>query len=298
MANVSCSSCEDLRQNAPNLIVNGLGSAECTHLKNNTGVGGNSTDCADLNDMNDCFIGNMEPEIDTYDVCDWKEYMKKFVPNVWTVLKGIICAICGLWDNFDDLAETIRNICQLQEATLQHPVIAYGTRPQGTSAVQGGTLGKKGGNDILIPLTQQEMSPGAWPNQNAGIRYGKLEVISCTTGACRRHEWIAPDFLGYKFNSSVTLAYGDVLWSCSKSVAQNTFGITDEQWTGREQNPISWVTDFAVLGTGLVAIRVAVNNNMLEVQYAGCIGCDASDLQGKTLQPPADQAERMYRYSC
>lgn len=99
MAKPNCSACDELREKAPNLIVNGLGDTECTSLANNTGLNPSSgnDDCDDLHNLNDCLIGNMEQEIDAYDVCDWKEYMRKFVENTWTVFKGIICAICGIW---------------------------------------------------------------------------------------------------------------------------------------------------------------------------------------------------------
>lgn len=99
MARVSCKSCEDLRVNAPNFVVNGLGDTELTSLQNNTGLNPSNTrnDCTDLNDMDDCLIGNMASEVDAYEVCDWKSFMKSFIPNVWTVNKGIIAAICGLW---------------------------------------------------------------------------------------------------------------------------------------------------------------------------------------------------------
>ena len=97
MANYDCSACETLRTTDPNLVVNGFTDSECNYLKNDTGLAGNSDDCTDLNLLNDCLVGNMEDEVDAYDVCDWKTFMKKFIPNVWTTLKGIICAICGLW---------------------------------------------------------------------------------------------------------------------------------------------------------------------------------------------------------
>lgn len=109
MANVSCSACEDLRQTDPNLIVNGFGDDECVSLQNNTGLVASSghTDFEDLNDMNDCFVGNMATEIDSYDVCDWKTFMKRFIPNVWTTLKGIICAIGGLWTKVDCIYQSL-----------------------------------------------------------------------------------------------------------------------------------------------------------------------------------------------
>ena len=105
MAEINCSACEDLRQDAPNFVVNGLGDTECTSLQNDTGLNASSgnNDCTDLNNMNDCLIGNMETEVDAYDVCDWKEFMKSFISNVWTVFKGIICSICGIWTNIHQL---------------------------------------------------------------------------------------------------------------------------------------------------------------------------------------------------
>lgn len=101
MANKTCDSCEQLRELAPNFVINGLGDDECENLAGNKGLAGNSDDCTDLHNMNDCLIGFMEDEIDAYETCDWKKYMKEFVPNVWTVFKGIICAICGIWCMID-----------------------------------------------------------------------------------------------------------------------------------------------------------------------------------------------------
>lgn len=112
MANINCSACESLRQTDPNLLVNGLGDSECTSLQNDTGLVPSSghNDCTDLNDMNDCLVGNMESEVDAYDVCDWKPFMKRFIPNVWTVLKGIICAICGLWTNIHSILSRLTKV--------------------------------------------------------------------------------------------------------------------------------------------------------------------------------------------
>lgn len=83
----------------------------CSSLANDTGLSPSSghNDCTDLNNLNDCLVGNMETEVDAYDVCDWKTFMKKFIPNVWTTLKGIICAICGIWTNIHNLWSRIEN---------------------------------------------------------------------------------------------------------------------------------------------------------------------------------------------
>lgn len=121
MANKSCQSCADLQNDAPNLIVNGMTDTECTSLMNDTGLNPSSgnNDCTDLNNMNDCLIGNMVEEIEAYDVCDWKEYTKNFVDNTWTVFKGVICAICGLWTK-------VKYLCQqLQRASFVGIVTLY-----------------------------------------------------------------------------------------------------------------------------------------------------------------------------
>lgn len=97
MADINCSSCDDLRVNAPNFVQNGLGDEECANLAGNGGLSGNSDDCTDLHDINDCLVGMMENELPMYEVCDWKKFMKNFIPNVWTTFKAIICSICGIW---------------------------------------------------------------------------------------------------------------------------------------------------------------------------------------------------------
>lgn len=104
-ANVSCTACEDLRKDAASILVNGLGDNECTSLANNTGLNPNNANdsCTDLHNLNDCLVGDMGAQIDAYASCDWKKYMKRFVPNVWATLKGIICALCGAWTNVQNL---------------------------------------------------------------------------------------------------------------------------------------------------------------------------------------------------
>lgn len=116
MASTNCSACESLRENSPNLLVNGLGKTECSSLQNNTGLSASSghDDCTDLEALNDCLVGNMEQEVETYEVCDWKEFMKNFIPNIWTILKGIICSICGIWTNIDKLWCWVENLAKPQ----------------------------------------------------------------------------------------------------------------------------------------------------------------------------------------
>lgn len=99
MANLNCDSCEEIRQLDPSFIVNGFGDDECNSLQNDTGLVTTSghDDAYDLNLMNDCLVGTLETTVQSYDVCDWKAFMKRLIPNLWATLKGIICAIKGIW---------------------------------------------------------------------------------------------------------------------------------------------------------------------------------------------------------
>lgn len=115
MADYNCSACDELRADAPNLIVNGITNTECTSLKNNTGLSPSSgnDNCEDLDNLNDCLVGNMSAELESFDVCEWKPFMRKFVPNVWTVLKALICSECGIWPRLEALCRSIDNLLAL-----------------------------------------------------------------------------------------------------------------------------------------------------------------------------------------
>lgn len=115
----NCSACNDLRENAADFLVNGVTDTACTSLKNDTGFNPSSdtTDCDDLNDANDCLIGNMTDEIEAYDICDWKTFMKKYIPNTYNVIKSIICAVCGLWSNVHSIWNSVKKLeCQMNFA--------------------------------------------------------------------------------------------------------------------------------------------------------------------------------------
>lgn len=96
MSLIQCDACEELRQNAPNFMINGLGEEEIESLTDNKGLTGSSTNCNDVNDMNDCLIGMMEKEVSSYEACDWKPFTKRLIANLWTVLKAIISWLCGV----------------------------------------------------------------------------------------------------------------------------------------------------------------------------------------------------------
>lgn len=99
MSEVSCTACRDLQAAAPDFVTNGVTDDVCNSLAANTGLDSTNghNDATDLHLANDCMIGRMEDEIKHYDVCDWKEFTKLFIGNVYEMLKAIICAIRGIW---------------------------------------------------------------------------------------------------------------------------------------------------------------------------------------------------------
>lgn len=101
MAKNNCAACEDLREYAPDFVVNGVTKNVCNSLMNDTGLNasasGTHTNCGDLKDANDCLVGNMVDEIDAYGECDWKDFTRNFISNLYNVIYAMICSMCGLW---------------------------------------------------------------------------------------------------------------------------------------------------------------------------------------------------------
>lgn len=102
MSTINCEACSNLRENAPDFVANGVTDSICESLKNDTGLNPNAvslhTDCEDLHDANDCLVGSLDSKIEAHEVCDWKTFMHKLVPNLYELIKAIICSICGLWE--------------------------------------------------------------------------------------------------------------------------------------------------------------------------------------------------------
>lgn len=99
MAEINCTACQDLKETSPELVVNGFSDEMCASLANNTGLNPSDSNDSntDLHNLNDCLVGNEEAEVELFEVCDWKEFMRQFIPNVWTTLKAIICSLDGAW---------------------------------------------------------------------------------------------------------------------------------------------------------------------------------------------------------
>lgn len=120
--NLNCDACSELRENAAAFLVNGVTDDICTSLQNNTGFNPDletpRTDCEDLDAANDCLIGMADGQLEAYDTCDWKKFMHNFIPNIWNVLKAIICSICGLWTHVEKLECEVDHLSTAQVKEL------------------------------------------------------------------------------------------------------------------------------------------------------------------------------------
>ena len=132
MSEVSCTACQTLREDAPDFVTNGVTEAVCESLHDDTGLdaGNGNNDETDLHTANDCLIGRMEDEINAYDVCDWKKFMKQYITNDYEVNKGIICALGGLWETLHTLIKALGGgdgtIPVIRRYRVTVPVNAFG----------------------------------------------------------------------------------------------------------------------------------------------------------------------------
>lgn len=109
MSQVSCTACQELREAAPEFVANGVTDTVCESLAEDTGLDSTNghDDETGLHLANDCLIGRMHDEINSYDVCDWKKFMKHYIDNDYEMNKGIICALGGLWNVIHTLIEAL-----------------------------------------------------------------------------------------------------------------------------------------------------------------------------------------------
>jgi len=111
MSQINCDACSDLKTYAPNFAENGVTDTECTSLAADTGLNPNLSpkhkDADDLHDVNDCLVGRQIQDLEKYDVCDWQDYMKGFIPNLYETIKSIICALGGIWTYIHNLLSRV-----------------------------------------------------------------------------------------------------------------------------------------------------------------------------------------------
>lgn len=303
----NCQACQDLQNDAPNFVVNGLTATEIASLKNNTGLSpsNGNDDCEDLNNMNDCLIGNLADEVDAYDVCDWKPFTKNFVGNVWSVFGGVIAAICGLWTNIKNLWSKVNgydtridDMCKLLEQVVSPSVPVWGTLPLANTPT---LLARRCGsstNKVSAQPGGGDAPESLKPMQNMGIYYSSQTVTSCSNGRQEMLEWICPSTYLYDLKSGVES--GDILWKVTKADAQSVMGMSDFLWNTFAEE--GWTWRATGLGNRQIAwLRVEVGKNGLASNEMGVIflGCSAPNdpiTNDTPMSPLGASACKVYRH--
>lgn len=151
MANFDCTSCSELKEVDPSLIINGYGSSEDTSMQNDSGLVASNgrTDCEDLDLMNDCLIGNELEELKKVGYCDWKDYTEGLVGNIWTMFKGFGSAVCGIWTNIHNLWTYARSYRLTKEGNQIKLTAGDGSHGEVTDSDTTYTL-TKSGNTITL----------------------------------------------------------------------------------------------------------------------------------------------------
>lgn len=306
MADLNCSACEELKQEVPELVCNGFDDEMCSSLQNDSGLSPSSgrNDCTDLNNLNDCLVGNEESEVDLFEVCDWKPFMKQFIGNLWTFNKAVVCAICGIWTNIHDLRDRLNVMCEQATYTYAPPVTRYGMLPNTNNPERRcGVIGTKGGQPLLIPLTYQEAVDDGlariWEYQDVGVVYGRIKTKSCSTDACQLYEWIAPSLLMYKISSAVRP--GDVLWTATKAEAMDVIGMSEALWDVFSTVGYTW-KDYPLGNRKSAYIRLVTEMNgssdqILTMQYMGT-SYPSANLEETMLIEEPETPYRLYTTIC
>ena len=260
MSEINCASCSELRENAPDFIANGVTETIAESLANNTGLNPNldvlHDDCTDLDLANDCLIGFMPKEIEGYDNCDWKDFSKKFLGNLYELLKAMIASECGQW-------ERLEGMCSLMSASLTPPTLSYGVLPNKTSAYNVGS----------IASSRVTMVSGiSYADQGVGIRFARLDVKSCSGSGTTVYEWAEPNLYEARIASGV--ADGKVLWYATKSAFQAATGASDYFWNRYKSQPFTWYNNIIWEGTSAkkyVGLEIKVNPDSMGDDYIGVV---------------------------
>lgn len=114
MSQINCEACETLRVNAAAFVQHGVTNTECNSMANDTGINPNLSpkhnDATDLHTANDCLVGKMNDDIESYNICDWQDFMHRFLSNLHGLLKLMICALGGIWTKIHDLISRVTSL--------------------------------------------------------------------------------------------------------------------------------------------------------------------------------------------
>lgn len=156
MAN--CEACDNLREYAPNFLVNGITDTECESLQENVGLNPDldvlHTNCEDLNDMLDCLIGNHADKLPAYDICSLKEYTAELMKNMYNMYKAMLCSECGQWKYLDALIDANGYITVTKTFSYTVPIEKFISFGNPDNNIYWSGSGSTGESYISIPVSE------------------------------------------------------------------------------------------------------------------------------------------------
>lgn len=107
-----CTACGKLKEQNAEFVQNGVTTAICNSIKNNTGLKPSlgHKNCEDLGDVNACLINSLIEKLPGYNDCDWKEAFLEYVTNQEIFNELLVCNECGQWKAIDDINNELNNI--------------------------------------------------------------------------------------------------------------------------------------------------------------------------------------------
>lgn len=304
---IDCSACTDLKEFAPDFVQNGVTNTVCNSLKNDTGLNPTLTtlhnDCDDLDTANDCLIGMMDKEIEAYDVCDWKEFMHKFIPNIHQLTKAEICAICGLWTTAHDLNDKTDALCELIDHQMNPPLVDYAVLPL-YAGQSGGVRVGTATSHVEFMADDGTLNPYTKHNQGVGIEYASLKTTSCATGKCVFYEWLQPKIYYTRIKEGTQ--DGDVLWYATKEQLQSVCDFSDDLWKRYTESNWTWNDSYVYSGASagkFVRLTIMVNPGGMGTNYIGLVYSGTTYPKETTVPydqyvSPLGTVPRIYQHSC
>lgn len=276
MASYNCNSCDNLRENAPEFVMDGLNSTHITSLKNNTGLDpstGNN-DCDDLNDINDCLVGTFMDDVETFDSCEWKPFVRRFIPNLWTTIKSMIASICGLWENIESANDLAASYQLTKSGSIISLTAADGSH--GTVIDETGGGGGEGDGDTTYTLTI---------SGNSLSLNGSDESVSTVTlptegggGGVTRLAW------GLSADEAIPDTDSGGMGADGKIVMSDLLSLTEGIWI------VVGSAAFAANGTGVRGMGVGLNGAVIGVEGPAASGHDTRMTKTYTFAVPAGGA--------
>lgn len=202
MSEISCTACQELREDAPEFVTNGVTDTVCKSLHKDTGLDSSNgnDDETDLHTANDCLIGRMRDEINSYDLCDWKDFMRKYIGNDYEVNKGIICALGGLWDMVHTIINALGGgngkIPVIRRYRVTVPKSAFKQQWRVTSGAEQTSNNEESGYYGVSSIT--EWFAGSGNNEDVGEFWVKVPVseMDSITGVWTQ-SWVVPSGNSY-----------------------------------------------------------------------------------------------------